>query len=69
VISGAILIKLLRTISNLSENFKCVFSINFQIYLNETFHAYEKTMFFISMKSFIGVLRVKIKKSAIENFT
>jgi len=43
--------------------------IYFQLYLKETFHAYEKTMFFISMKSFIEVVRVKTQKSGFEIFT
>jgi len=60
-LSGAGFIKLLYY---LSENFKCIFLIYFQLCINETLYAYEKTTFFISMQSFIEVVRVKIEKSA-----
>jgi len=40
--SGALIIKLFRKISNLKENLKCIFTIIFQLYLNETAHGYEK---------------------------
>jgi len=43
--SGAVFIKQLKEISYLSENFKCIFLIYFQIYFNESFHAYEKQRF------------------------
>jgi len=54
--AGAVFIKLLRNISYLSENFKCIFLIKLQLHLNENFHAYEKTTFFICMQGFIAVV-------------
>ena len=43
--SGAVFIKLLRKISNLSENFKCRFLYLYPHYFNETLHACEKHCF------------------------
>jgi len=44
------------------ENFNCIFPIYFQLYFNETVHAYEK-------QRFIEIVWVKITKSAFEMFT
>jgi len=66
---GAVFIELLGWISCLGEGFKCIFLIYFQLYMEETLHAYEKTMFFISMKSFIEVVWEKLEKSGFEIFT
>jgi len=49
----------------LNENFKFIYPIYFQLFFSETFHAYEKTTFFISMHSFIEVVKVKLAKSAL----
>jgi len=42
---GAVFIKILSKISNLSENFTCIFKNHFQLYFNKTLHAYEKLCF------------------------
>jgi len=61
-VPGAVFIKLLRRISKISEDFKCIFPIIYFLLFNETFYAYEK-------HSFIAVVWVKIEKYAFQFFT
>jgi len=51
-IPGDVFIKLLRRISKLIKNFKCIFPINIQLYFNKAFHAYEKLVFFHKHEKF-----------------